>query len=307
MKKIYFCCLLLASLPLCAQTDIDGIMMTKNNFCVGLTYEHNSWDKYWEGTFQRENQNLGTVTTQKLAAMGNYGYSRKLNFLFNLNYIKTRASAGTLKGQDGLQDVSLAAKYMFLEKKIKEDIVALYAIGGVSAPVTDYTADYLPLSIGLQSKTASLRLMADIQKGDFFGTVSTAYIKRANIKIDRNTYYTTEMHYTNEVDMPDAISFNLRTGYRTNKFIAEVILDTWTTQAGGFDITSNNMPFPSNTMNMSRVGFNGKYYFPKMPSLSLIGGYNHVFDGRNVGQTNSFYAGAFYIINFNKAKKDDKI
>ena len=31
----------------------------------------------------------------------------------------------------------------------------------------------------------------------------------------QNTYYTTEMHYTNEVEMPDAASMNLRAGYRS--------------------------------------------------------------------------------------------
>ncbi|HVX25207.1 MAG TPA: hypothetical protein VHB70_02610, partial [Parafilimonas sp.] len=44
-----------------AQTDIDAIMMAKNNFCVGGTYSHSSWDHYWEGTMKRDNQNIGTV------------------------------------------------------------------------------------------------------------------------------------------------------------------------------------------------------------------------------------------------------
>jgi hypothetical protein len=52
--------LLLQSTGLKAQTDEDAIMMSKNNFCVGGTYSHSSWDYYWEGTFHRNNLNLGT-------------------------------------------------------------------------------------------------------------------------------------------------------------------------------------------------------------------------------------------------------
>ena len=36
--------LLLQSTGVKAQTDEDAIMMSKNNFCVGGTYSHSSWD-----------------------------------------------------------------------------------------------------------------------------------------------------------------------------------------------------------------------------------------------------------------------
>ncbi|MNR16282.1 hypothetical protein D3C85_1328750 [compost metagenome] len=191
---------------------------------------------------------------------------------------------------------------MPLEKTIGKSTYSLYALAGFSTPLSNYTADYLPLSIGLESKTASLRLMGDYQRGHFFTTFSGAYIKRSNIFIDRDSYYTTEMHYTNEVDMPDAISVNARIGYRSDRLIAEFIIDNWVTQAGGFDITSNNMPFPSNTMNALKYGLGAKYTFKKIPELSLVGGYNYVAEGRNVGQSNSFFGGVFYVINFNKNK-----
>ena len=86
---------------------------------------------------------------------------------------------------------------------------------------------------------------------------SATYVLRDNIKIYRTSYYTTEMHYTNEVKMPDAAQFNLRQGYRTQRLIAEALLSNWTT-LGGFDITKNNMPFPSNKMNMTTAGINSK-------------------------------------------------
>lgn len=307
MKKFYMGFLLILPLFIQAQTDIDAIMMSKNNFCFGAVYQYSGWDEYWEGDFQRENLNLGTVTTKSIGIMGNYGISDKLNVLFSLPYVETNASAGTMKGQKGIQDLTLTLKYMPIEKTIGKSTYSVYALANVSAPLSNYPADYLPLSIGMQSKTASLRLMGDYQRGNFFTTLSGAYVKRGNSTIDRNSYLTNdEVHYTNEVDMPDAISVNFRAGYRSNRLIAELVLDNWVTQSGGFDITKNNMPFPSNTMNALRYGVNSKYTFKKMPQLSLVGGFNYVVEGKNVGKSDTYYGGVFYVINFKKEVQDEK-
>lgn len=306
MKKFYLICLLLAPLFMTSQTEIDGIMMSKNNFCFGAVYQYSSWDEYWEGTFKRENLNLGTVSTKSIAIMGNYGVSDKLNIIFSLPYAETKASAGTMGGQKGLQDLSLTIKYMPIEKTIGKATYSLYALGSFSTPISNYSADYLPLSIGLQSKTAALRLMGDFQLGNFFSTLSSAYVKRANITIDRNAYLTDEIHYTNKVDMPDAISVNFRAGYRSSRLIAEFVIDNWVTQSGGFDITKNNMPFPSNTMNALKYGVNSKYTLKKIPQLSLVGGFNYVVQGRNVGKSDTFYGGLFYVINIKKTSEQDE-
>lgn len=299
MKQIYFCYLLLGTLFANAQTEIDGIMMSKKQLCTGAVYQYGSWNNYWEGTFKRDNQNLGTVTNHNISVNANYGITDKLNVIVSLPYITTKASAGTLKGQNGLQDFSATVKYMPIEKTIGGATYSLYTIAGFSIPTSNYVADYLPLSIGLQSRTGTFRLMGDYQRGNFFTTLSGAYMKRAKITIDRNAYFTTEMIHSNEVAMPDVINVNLRMGYRSSRLIAEAFVDNQVTQ-GGFDITKNNMPFPSNAMNAVKVGLHTKYTFPKKPELSLVSGFNRVLNGRNVGQTNAVYAGFFYIINFNK-------
>jgi hypothetical protein len=282
-----------------AQTDIDGVMMTKNNFCVGPMYGYSSWKNYWEGTRKRNNLNLGTVSTRMISIMGNYGVNDKLNILFSVPYISTKASAGTLHGAEGVQDGSLWIKYMPLEKTIGKGDLSVYGIAGVSVPLTNYVADYLPLAIGLRSKTMSLRAMADYQLGKFFITASGTYQFRSNIKIDRDAYYTTELHYTDEVKMPNVLSYNVRAGYRYGNWIAEAVLDNMITQ-GGFDITRNNMPFPSNTMNATRVGVNLKYDVKAIRGLSIVASGNYVIAGRNVGQSTSMEGGIFYILNFSK-------
>jgi len=305
-KKIIIWLMLLLPVMGIAQTDIDAIMMEKNAFCVGPMYSYSSWKNYWEGTLKRDNENLGRVSTHMYSVMGNCGITRKLNALFSVPYVKTKASAGTLHGMDGIQDLSLFLKWRPIQKKMGDGKFSLFGIAGVSFPLSNYPADFLPLSLGLRSKTASARIMADYQIGNLFATGSATYVLRDNIKIDRTSYYTTEMHYSNEVEMPDAANFNFRAGFRNHRLIAEAVVNNWTTLCG-FDITRNNMPFPSNKMNATMAGVNIKYVLPSFPQLSIVAGGMHTIAGRNVGQTTSVYGSLFYVFDFSrKTKSSDK-
>ncbi|MBY0477295.1 MAG: hypothetical protein K2Q24_06590 [Chitinophagaceae bacterium] len=300
LLQLYLC---IGITQVSAQTDMDAILMEKNAFCVGPGYSYSSWKNYWEGTKKRENLNLGTVSTQTFAIMGNYGISNKLNALFNIPYVVTKASAGTLKGQQGLQDLSLMLKYRPINQKIGDARLAVFGLIGGSLPMTNYLADFLPLSIGLRSKTAMARLMVDYYyNSKWFATASATYVYRSNIELDRNSYYTDRMVLSNQVEMPNATSFNIRAGYRTQWLIAEAILNNWTTQ-GGFDITQNNMPFPSNRMNATAVGVNMKYVMKRLPQLSLTGGASNVIAGRNVGQSFNANAAVFYVLDLSKKEK----
>ena len=289
-----------------AQTYIDAIMMEKNAFCAGGMYTQSSWKNYWEGTLKRNNLNLGTVSTKMIGVMGNYGLSKKINLLFNIPYVITKASAGTLHGMKGVQDLSLMVKYRPINKKIGDARLSVFGIAGGSTPLTNYVADFLPLSIGLHSTTAMARLMVDYYyNSKWFVTASATYVYRSNIKIDRTSYYTDELILSNEVQMPNATTFNIRAGYRTQWWIAEAVLNNWTTR-GGFDITRNNMPFPSNRMNATALGVNLKYVLKKLPQLSLTGGANEIITGRNMGQSFTANGGIFYVFDFTrKSTKSD--
>jgi hypothetical protein len=307
MKKIFLILIITISLiaeKAMAQTDIDGLLMQKNFFCIGPTYTHSSWKNYWEGTFKRENLNLGAVSTGTAMIMGNYGITDKLNILFGLPYVKTKASAGQLAGQKGLQDLSLFIKWVAKEKQLGKGSLKGIIIGGISTPTSNYTPDLLPLSIGLKSKTAMIRLMADYERGNWFATLSGTYNFRNNVNLDRNAYYTTELHYTNEVKMPDASYFNFRAGYRSSTWIIEAIADKWTT-LGGFDISKNNMPFLSNRMNATRIGLHIKYDTDFVNGLSFVADAGTTVAGRNIGQSSSFGGGIFYILDFSKKEKEE--
>lgn len=284
-----------------AQTDLDYDMMAKNVFCTGLIYSHSSWDHYWEGNFKRNNANLGTVSTQMLGLMSNYGVSKKINIIFSLPYVKTHASGGTMSGMEGLQDLSLFVKWKPLTMQAGAGKWSFIGVGGVSFPASTYVADYLPLALGLRSKTLILRAIADYQLGKFSATGSGTYLLRSNIDIDRTSYYTTEMHLTNEVQMPNAASFHVRTGYRSKYLRAEAVVNHFTTLSG-FDISKNNMPFPSNKMEMTTAGISLRYIPNGLPRFHLTAEGNYTVAGRNVGQATSFAGGAFYIFNFNRKK-----
>jgi hypothetical protein len=265
-------------------------------------YEHSSWDHYWEGKLKRNNQNLGTITTQSVMYMVNYGITGKLNIMASAPYVWTKSSAGTLHGSRGLQDISLFVKWKPVSYSFGKNKISLIVVGGFSTPLTNYQVDYLPLTLGLGSTNFISRAMAEFQHRRFTISGSATYIWRSNVKIDRTSYYDTQMHLTNEVKMPDAAQYQLRTGYRGRYLLAEALITNWTT-LGGFDITRNNMPFPSNRMNMTTVGAAFKYTLKQYTHLSLLAGANYTVAGRNVGQATAFNAGVFYAFYLNKTSE----
>ena len=287
----YRCCIVVSFLMAVAQcakaqTDADALMIPKNYFCAAAVYTHGSWDHYWEGTFKRDNPNLGTVSTNVYSLGGNYGLSNRINLLFMVPYVTTNASAGTLRGEKSFQDLMVSFKWMAVKEEIGRGLFSVHAIATGSLPLANYEADYLPLSVGLHSKSVALRALLNYQTGRFFVAGSGQYIRRDNITIDRNSYYTTEMHYTNEVQLPNATNFMFSSGYRSLKFNAEATF-TKITSTSGFDIRKNDMPFPSNRMNSTAVGLILKYSFQSISGLEFTAGGNYVLNGRNVGQTRS--------------------
>jgi hypothetical protein len=192
---------------------------------------------------------------------------------------------------------------MAIRQEIGSGLFSLHAILSGSIPLNGYEADFLPLAIGMQSKSISLRGLLNYQVGRFFVAGAGQYMRRDNVTIDRDSYYTTEMHYTNQVAMPNTTNFLFSTGYRSLKFNAEATLTKITT-IGGFDITKNNMPFPSNRMNATMAGAIFKYSLQQLEGLELTAGGNYVLNGRNVGQNTSLFGGVYYVFPVKKDKSD---
>lgn len=285
-----------------AQNAQDAIMMNKKQWCNGVRYERTQWNNYWEGTRKRDNANLGTFTSEALAAMTNYGITNNLNVMAAVPYVWNRTSAGTLHPVQGMQDIAVALKWKAYSTKWNNAQLSLLAVGSISTPTSRYVVDFLPLSIGLGSTNASGRAMVDFQQGKFFATASAAYMVRSNTQIDRNAYFTDHMIYANKVAMPNVANYQLRTGFRSRFLIAEALL-TRTNTLGGFDIRRNDMPFPSNRMNLTQVGGHLKYTLPFYTHIELTADGGFVVKGRNVGQATTAGVGAFYLFTFNKPKE----
>jgi Putative MetA-pathway of phenol degradation len=285
-----------------AQTTTDGLLMPKNNFCTGIMASHDSWKNYWEGTLKRDNENLGTVTTNSLTWFGNFGVSEKLNIIAAIPYVMTKASGGTLHGMQGVQDLSIAIKYKFFQVAFdSSNKFRAFVVGSLGSPLSDYTPDYLPLSIGLASKQATGRLNLNYyMKPGFYVNGTIGYTFRSNVELDRPSYFADgKIYYTNEVDMPNVLDFALSVGYVNRGWETKLSYIQQNTQGGG-DIRRQDMPFVSYRMNFSKAEALVMYYLPRPKYFALRAAYTHTLAGRNVGQSSMLMGGILYTFHFAK-------
>ncbi|SPE17613.1 conserved hypothetical protein [Candidatus Sulfotelmatomonas gaucii] len=287
-----------------AQTIEDGIMIPKSAVCSGTLYTHDAWDHYWEGTYNRTNGNLGTVTTQTMDFTTNYGVFDRLNVIGTVPYVWTYASQGVLHGQEGFQDLTLAVKYELIRWPLKEfGTVRFFPVVFGSIPLTSYDPDFQPMSIGLHAKTIAPRATLNFQGlGGLYVNGSAAYVFRGNVTLDRNYYYTdSQLFLSNQVAMPNQFDYVVSAGYRGHGVMLIGNFAQQQTRGGG-DIRPQDLPFVSNRMNFSKAGASAVLPVP----LRLLHGlqywftYSNTFDGRNVGESNTFTSGLMYQIQFHR-------
>jgi len=281
--------LLIVPATMQAQTIDDGAMMPRRTLGTGLSYAHDSWSQYWEGTLKRSNGNIGTLTTQSITWVGGYGVTDRLSVIATLPYVRTSASQGPLHGMDGVQDITLAAKYHLLDTPFTDRgtlRAMVVAVAGI--PASNYVPDFLPLSIGLASRQFSARFTLNFQAHPgWFVTASAAHTWRANVKLDRPSYYTNgQLFLTNDVAMPGVFDYTVTAGYRHGRLCIPISVARQRTLGGG-DIRRQDMPFVSNRMDFVRV--NGLVMY-----RGFRLGISRVVSGRNVGQATTLTAGLFH-------------
>jgi hypothetical protein len=283
-----------------AQTIDDGVMMSKRSLCTGFLYAHDGWEEYWEGPLKRSNGNIGTVTTRSVTWMGAYGVTDRLNVIAMLPYVWTEASQGVLSGMDGFQDVTVAVKYNLLETPFTGNgsLRALVA-ASAGAPASDYTPDFLPLSIGLSSRRFSGRATLNYQsKQGWFLNGSAAYTWRDKVTLDRPAYFTDgHLHLSDEVSMPDLFDYTVSAGYQRKGLMIPVSFSEQNTLGGG-DIRRQDMPFVSNRMNASRLEAVVLYTLPRPQNLAVKLAAARTLRGRNVGRATTITAGLLYTFHF---------
>ncbi len=296
--KLLRCLAMLSPLAgaLHAQTVDDGIMIGRHDLFIGSFYTNDSWDHYWEGHLNRNNGNLGTVTTQTSSMYVDYGVIKRLDLIASVPYVWTNASQGVLHGMQGFQNATVAAKYNFINRPLTElgDFKAIAVVSGV-IPMTNYEPDFQPLSIGNQSRQLSTRLTLNFQaKRGWYVNGSSAYTLRHDVELDVPYYYTNGQFYpTSDVAMPGVFDYILAGGYRKHHVLAEGNFSQQRTQGGG-DIRRQDMPFISNRINYSKVGMRIMYEIPKARTLTLQFAFSYIADGRNIGQSETYTTGLMY-------------
>jgi hypothetical protein len=288
-----------------AQTPTDGLMMPQGQLCILGQYSNSSWENYWEGENKRSNLNLGTFSAQSAMLMGNYGITKNLNVMLGLPYIWTGADVSYITGQKGLQDLSFFVKYQALELEVAGGEFKVQATGGLSTPVSNYTPDLLPFSIGLHSQTASLRAVLNYT-ADFglYVTAQAGHTWRTSTILDHNAYiFDNTLIYSDEMPVPNVFDYSARLGFIKPRYQAEIWYDAFTGLSGD-DIRYNEMPQASNKMAAGQVGVFGKYFLTKR--FALLASVGQVLTGRNVGESLSWTAGATYFLDINK-KGDEQV
>lgn len=287
-----------------AQTPTDAIMMDKGQICFDLSYHHESWSEYWEGTKKRENLNIGTLTRHTIAPMFDLGITDRINLMGGVAYVITHPSAGQIQGTKGFQNLNLAVKVNALETELGPGQLNVLATVGFTTPLSNYVPDYA-YSIGLGCTEGSLRPIVQYKLNNgFYARLQGAYNLRGNCTLPRDYYYTTQAYFSDEVDMPDAIDYSATIGYQTSdeSFRADVFYGGFNT-LGGFDIRVQDMGFPSNNMDWTNIGAMVHYYPKMVKGLGVHVTGSYVLTGRNVGQTTAIGGGVSYFFSlWNKAK-----
>lgn len=299
MRHFYFVLFLLFSGNALAQTPSDGLMMPQGQLCILGQYANSNWENYWEGEKKRSNLNLGALSTQSAMLMGNYGITKSLNVMVGLPYVWTKADVSYISGQKGLQDLSVFVKYQALEIAAAGGAFKIQATGGLSTPVSNYTSDLLPFSIGLHSQTASLRAIVNYT-ADFglYLTAQAGHTWRSNTTIDRDAYiFDNKLVYSDEMPVPNVFDYSARLGFIKPRYQAEVWYDAFTGLSGD-DIRYNEAPQASNKMAAGQIGVFAKYFVTKR--LGLLATVSQVLSGRNVGEALTWTAGATYFLDINK-------
>ena len=280
-----------------AQTPLDGLMMPKGEICIALQYEQVSWDRYWEGSTIRVNQNIGTFTKQMGMPMIVGGITDQVNVILSLPYVKTAASAGQLTGVQGIQDFGISVKALLLEKSIGKGKLTGFSNLSYSTPASNYLSDYMPFSLGFGANELGIRAIGkyELDKGLYVRT-SYAYLNRGTTNAERAYYYANGSVYTSTMDVPDAFQSQLTLGSWLFNYRLRIEASLTTIRsASGDDIRTYCMPLPTNKVDFDRVEGFAQYYFKSNgKGFGLIASYQQAISGRNMGQFSGYGLGISY-------------
>lgn len=292
MKKmcyVWFMLFCMAGQKLLAQMPNDHIYMAKKDICAALIYSHTHWNHYWENGLFRENLNIGRFSMKSMMAMAAYGLGDNSNLITTLPYVQTKASAGNLMGQEGLQDAGLWFKH---RQTLLKGLRA-HGVLGATFPVSNYVPDFMPMSIGMKTTDLQARVILNYQipQTKLYANAMVAYHRRGHSRLDRDAYlYHDQLVYLDKAKVPNAIDLGLRLGWAKWDNQIELFWDRFACTSGD-NIRRNDMPFLTNKTQSSQIGVYVKYQ-PKQ--LGFNARFAQVLSGENSAQTQTYALGLLY-------------
>jgi len=281
------------------QTPSDAIMMPRHNACVLLSYDHSSFDEYWEGSYLRQNQTIETVTRKTVLPMIAIGILDQLDAYIGLPYVKTGSSTpngGHFAGVSGLQDFNLALKYNAMTKELPGGILNLLGTVGYSTPASNYLSDYMPYSLGFGASQFNLRAIAQYRlNSGIYMRLAVGHMWRGYTKAERDYYYNNGSFYTPWMDVPNAVDINAVAGIwlMDNKLKLEVAYAGLRSTSGD-DIRAYNPAQPTNKTEFDQLGLSAQYYFSQPQGPGILIYHNRILNGRNMPKLASYGIGLTY-------------
>lgn len=268
-----------------AQTLLTGFMQGKNGGNLTFSGVHSHYKGlYLYPEFVDEVPVFKAVSVNSFNIYGTYGISDKLDLIANIPFIQTVGSAnqevlnglGYSNKQEGVQDISVYAKYQFAKK----GNVAFQGALGFSTPLSNYSIISSPqsfLSIGNQATTYNGFLLA-------------------HFKDERGFFITGQVGYSlRSTEVPNAVLSQLAIGFTSSRFYISGQVGNQTS-TDGVDILRPGFTnfFPAAKVNYTKVG--GTVYTPLDGNLGLSISGGGIVDGRNVGK--AYYGSVGVTYNF---------
>lgn len=268
-----------------AQTPLGGFMQGKKGGGLSFSYTGENYKKVL--LFPEEIDEtpvFRNVSTSSFNVYGTYGFSDKLDVVFNVPFIRSTGNGipavlsdlGYSNNREGVQDLSAFLKYEFAKK----GDISIQGSFGVTTPLGDYRVDE-----SLQS------IVAIGNRATTFNAIGLAHYKKSN-----GLFVTGQLGYSlRTTEVPDAVLSQLKVGFASSRFYIDGYIGNQTSLSG-VDILRNGFTgnFPATKVNYTRAG--GTIYAPVDPNIGLSIGGGGILDGRNVGK--SYYTTVGVTYNF---------
>lgn len=280
----FFSALTLAILTFAAsaQSPVSGFLQGKGNGSICVSYTSETYDNVLLAP-SIEAQGVpvfNEVAVKSTSIYAVYGLSDRLDAVVSLPYIAAKGAASpAVLSELGYEN----------ERKGIQDISAFLKFKAYGAKFSGCSLDFL-LAAGLRSPLGRYRVDEGLQSIIAIGNRATSGtgLAIAQFRTSSGLFITTQAGYSlRSGDVPNALLGEVKAGYASSRFYADVWLAGQTSD-GGVNILGEGFAgnFPATDVSFHRAGVN--VYVPIAGGFGIAGGASKYLNGRNVGQSTGF-------------------